>query len=570
MANPYIIAHIKNLPLLADLPDEQLDWLAERIEVIRVDQNGLVFRQGQPAQGLFLLTNGECLLTKQGASGEQVLGPVHENQFVGEAALFQVYNERGSMRATRPSILLFLSRLAFQDVLLGHPELRPNINSQYASFGPQAPPQFQGHRPNEQMLLRQQRHAWVFWRGIMLPIAVGLALIVIAFLLSQTGLTLIILPLAVILPGAWIYYLYAEWQNDFIIVTDQRVIYTEQTILSFQSHTGEIPISAVHEVSYEIPKTDPFARIFHYGTVFIRTAGESGNMTLTVLANPENLQKLLLTYQEHFQQSADQQDRAAIGAAIDSFLKPDNQQSELPDPKTAPELRPAASQRPGLLTTRYVDGQGNIIYRKHLTNWSAHVMLPVGLALAALVLILIGVLNLANPLNGVEVVAGIFFILISALWFYWSDWDWRNDMIVIGQSTVRIIHKRPLWLQDHNEQFLLNQVDNVETARGGLINTLLNRGTVRVSLVGDDHPKEFRFVGHPAQVQSEIFERRAALIKQQDEAELVQQRQEIARYLDVYHERIQEQQNNNASYQAPPPGPAQDPRPPRVPRRQDD
>ena len=100
MAERFILGHIHNLPLLAQLPPEHLTWLADAFEIVQLQANTLVFHQGQPAQGLYLLARGHAHLVNVTGSGEQVLGEVRENQYVGEGALFQNVNERVSMRVT--------------------------------------------------------------------------------------------------------------------------------------------------------------------------------------------------------------------------------------------------------------------------------------------------------------------------------------------------------------------------------------------------------------------------------------------------------------------------------------
>lgn len=604
MANQFIHAHLRNLPLLARVPPTQLDHVANAVEVLQLQPNMLVFRQGQPAQGLYLMVDGHAVLFSGTSGSERMLGEVNANQYVGEAALFQNGTERMTMRVTAPSVLLFLSRLKFHQLLLEHPELRQHITSQYAHLNVQTDSEeaFAGQRPGEALLLFQRRHPWAFARNSILPLLIGLLLIAIAFILGQTGLTLPMLVLAIIVPGAWIYYAYIEWQNDYLIITDQRVIHHQRTILALTNSIHEVLISSVQEVNFHIPAADFFARMFNFGTIFIRTPGETGNLELTLMPNPKRIQEVLINDLKVHKEVAEQQDRAAIGAAIDEILKPDGggqYETEASEGETG--VRKRAVEPGGLFSTRYVDGNGDIIYRKHLSVWMGHVLSPSLMMIAGGVVFIIAFLG-PDPLRGLEVLAGMFLVLVGAAWFYLSDWDWRNDMLIISDSTARLIHRRPLWLEDISEQVLLARVDDVTVIRNGLLNTLLNRGDLRISLIGDDTPKEFNSVGSPEHVKNQVFERRAGLQLRQQEQELSQQRQEIARYLDVYHERMramypnppyaQQNQPPSAGYPPPtmppqspqspqpsqeppmppppPPPGRQGPRPPRIPRTRDD
>ena len=81
--------------------------------------------------------------------------------------------------------------------------------------------------------------------------------------------------------------------------------------------------------------------------------------------------------------------------------------------------------------------------------------------------------------------------LSSLLWFYWSDWDWRNDLYIVRDDTIVMIHKRPLWLQNNRDQILLNQIDNVVAESKGFFQQAFSYGDVRISLIGADRFKVF-------------------------------------------------------------------------------
>ena len=150
-----------------------------------------------------------------------------------------------------------------------------------------------------------------------------------------------------------------------------------------------------------------------------------------------------------------------------------------------------------------------------------------------------------------------------------------------------LIHKRPFWLQNDVEQIRLSQVDNVISEVFGLVNTLLNRGDIRISLIGSDaqDAKRFRGVGDPQSVQGEISNRLAELQAAQQSGALDAQREAFAAYLAAYHQRAQAQQGGYAPVNPPyppanapyPPTPTPDTpqppvrdssRPPNIPRRQ--
>jgi len=129
---------------------------------------------------------------------------------------------------------------------------------------------------------------------------------------------------------------------------------------------------------------------------------------------------------------------------------------------------------------------------------------------------------------------------LAALWFYIADWDWRNDMYIVGDQTVTIVHRRPIFLQDQKDQILLAQVDNVVSDTQGFMNSIFQIGEVKLLLTGTDEKNAKRFINvyAPQRIQQEISRRqdRAEDLKRQEDAQ--RQQQAIIDYLSVYHETV--------------------------------
>ncbi len=592
MADQFILAHIKNLPIFKNLPAEQLELVAEVFEMFQVPPNTSIFRQGQPLNGMYLIVQGRAFLTQIGTDGtEYQVGEVKPYQFIGEAALFREIAENRSLRVVESVVLLFLARQRFEELLLLHPQIKLNLVSQYIPQPELARPLFKGQRPGEKVLLIQLRHPWSFIRLAFIPILFGLILMMLALIFfNGTLIAFVLMAIGVVIPVGWVIYMYVEWQDDAIIITDQRVIHVENVLWKFESNVSEVPLSSVHEVNVHIPSGDVMARSFQYGTVDIKTAGSSGNMNLEFIPHPDRIQKLLLNDKENYQRSVKDRNRDAIREEIDRFLDPDKQNnSNIKKEPTSPEK---AQSTLGLLSTRSELANGDIVYRKHLSVWFGHIIFPLLMVLVGLIVIGVGVASIESAfLGSVESIGGFFVMLIGGIWLYGADWDWRNDIYILSDSTISLIHRRPLFLQNENDRVLLSQVDNVVSDKRGVFNTLFDRGDVRVSLVGDDRgqSKVFEKVYQPDRVQEEISNRRAGVLGRAKDEQLRQQRREIAEYIDVYHERMQtvnppqpepQPPVQQAPFNPPPPNPTPvnppppplrgGARPPRIPRVRND
>lgn len=543
MAESAILQHVRGAALFARLDSAQQAALAAAMQALHCQPGDPLLQQGQPAPGLLLLASGAARVQQQAADGALHPGDeLRAGAYHGAESLFHELPAQHSLVVSAPDTwVLLLTRAALQELAQNDPRLLAGLQGGQDAAGP--PPTaelavFRGQRRGERVLTLRRRHPWAWGHNAFWPVLLALLLIIAAAAAPHVALALALAGGALFLPGAWLLYLVAEWHNDHLIITDQRVIRREKTILAFEETLAELPLESVHEVTFSIPMRDTFARIFNYGTVFIRTAGDSGNMTLPMMSRPEGLQQLLLRNQLEFQRRLKERAQAAIEEDMETLLA-GGPLSPVPAPPGY-----SGHAAPGLLSTRFSDPQGNIVYRKHLSVWLAHIFLPLVVLLGASALFLIQLLpdvTTGPGLGGLLASAGG--IAAGMLWLYWSDWDWRHDMLFIGQTTLRIIHRRPMWLQDENEQFLLSQVDSVTINRNGPLNMLMNRGDLLISLIGDDHGEEhnFRGVGRPLTIQDEISGQRAAVLARREESEALRRREEFATWIDAWHTRRQRQ-----------------------------
>jgi hypothetical protein len=560
MPDRFVITHIKRLPLFERLPDPQIEWVSDAFQVMRFQPGEAVFRQGEPSQGMYMFVNGSGTLVQHGQDGiEHPIAGVSANQYLNEGALFRSTTETATLRVVEPAVVLALPRQRFLTTLANHPEIKSSLGLQASDQAVLDRSAFQGQRQDEMPLLVTRRHWWAFGRRAGFPAFVFVALIVIALTTNQEPLVMLgMCGLAIIFPGLLTLYLYLDWSNDRVIVTDQRVLRVERNLLTVSSSVNEVPMESIHEVNAETPTADPFARLFNYGTVQLGTAGDS--VVLDLMPNPTNVQKIVFDAVQQFEQQDAYRQRSTIRADIDKLLGKSALSSG--SGVGAPGSRQAAPHSP--IATKFTNADGDTVYRKHIFVWLQHILLPSLVIFAGLALFLLCLISPSlRSLGAVGYALAFFTLLIGSLWFYWADWDWRNDIYIIGDETIQIIRKRPLWLQNEHDQILLNKVDSVVSDTRGLFQTLFNYGDVRISLIGagKSDEKVFDGVANPREVQDEISRRQALAKQHAQSAEDQRQRQAIGDYLAAYHETT----NPNASAQYAPPdqpsNPAQPPRP---------
>ncbi len=119
------LALLRKTPLLWGLEEEDLGRLAERLEPLSLEVGQALCREGEEAQGLFLLVSGRArLVGKDQAGRELTLGFLEPGACFGEEALLSRLKSLQTVRASEEAMALRLAREAFQAFLEEKKDLR--------------------------------------------------------------------------------------------------------------------------------------------------------------------------------------------------------------------------------------------------------------------------------------------------------------------------------------------------------------------------------------------------------------------------------------------------------------
>lgn len=119
-----IAAALKAVPLFADLDDRQIETLAQRAVVRRAEPGELLFAEGDPCMGLYVIVSGAVKILKESAQGrEQVLAIERKGGVVAELPVFDGGPYPASCVPLEPSLLLFISKQDFRLCCQQDPEL---------------------------------------------------------------------------------------------------------------------------------------------------------------------------------------------------------------------------------------------------------------------------------------------------------------------------------------------------------------------------------------------------------------------------------------------------------------
>jgi len=341
-----------------------------------------------------------------------------------------------------------------------------------------------------------------------------------------------------ILAGALGVWFWADWLNDYYIVTSRRVLWLEKVVLLYDSRQ-EAPLETV--LSKNITFNQILRRFINYGTVIVRTF--TGSIVMHRARQPD----LIVAFIDALQTRSRQLVRKSEEAKMENLIR---ERLNMP-PKPKPALAPSPSTslpapqrptRPGPLEQfftntfkmRYEEGD-RITYRKHWfvllqkTFWPA-------LFFAAVLALIIFLARSGMVTAQVAIALAVLTLPAISLWWLYRYVDWRNDIYIVTLDSILDIERKPL-SREVKKSAPLENILSLENSRVGIIGLLFNFGTVIIN-VGTE---KFNFfsVYNPAQVQYEIFDRMLALRQRKEEAEARKERERIVEMLTAYHKQVE-------------------------------
>jgi CRP-like cAMP-binding protein len=116
------VTSLAQTPIFTELSEAEMSFLAQRVVERRFAAGELIFSEGDPCPGMYVIEAGFVKIFKSSASGrEQVLaidGPGHS---IAELPVFDGGNYPASAQAVKDASLLFISKQDFHALCTAHP-----------------------------------------------------------------------------------------------------------------------------------------------------------------------------------------------------------------------------------------------------------------------------------------------------------------------------------------------------------------------------------------------------------------------------------------------------------------
>jgi CRP/FNR family transcriptional regulator len=119
-----LLALLKRVPVFSSLSEGELGFLTSHVVPRHYGSGEMVFSEGDPCAGLFVVQTGNVRIFKSSANGrEQVLSIDGPGSSIAELPVFDGGNYPASAQALSDSTLLFFSQQDFQTLCLQHPQV---------------------------------------------------------------------------------------------------------------------------------------------------------------------------------------------------------------------------------------------------------------------------------------------------------------------------------------------------------------------------------------------------------------------------------------------------------------
>lgn len=557
---PDRISFLKKIHLFSALSDDDLNDVAQALVDESFNAGDVIIQEGTTGDTFYAIYRGTVKVTRMQRGRPQLLANLVQQDFFGEEELLNKGRRMATITATSECSLLVLHHEKLSALLKRAPKVKPNFDVVIQTHRLWRRLRFKWIYPNETVYFLARKHPILLWRALVVPTLSLLlpagAIFWGALIHAEWPFGLAVVMILFIL--GWMAWLAVDWENDYYIVTNQRVIWMEKVVGVFDSRQ-EAPLGTILSVSVE---TDAIGRVLDYGNVIVRTF--VGRIPFSNVHHPYHASRLVEEYWGRAKEKNLSAEKDAMKDAIRKRLGlpvPDRS-APLPDP-------PPAGQKANvfkwfffnLFRLKMEEGE-TVTYRKHTFVLWQQVWFPtiVNLFLfigwLARVVYLLYNPSLENPLisfKGGLAVDSLVLALPAVSIPFWIWWiyqyvDWKNDIFQVTPDQIIDIDKTPFGSEERRAAALEN-ILSTEYQRVGFLGNIFNYGTVYIAVGGSK--LEFQDVYDPPSVQSDIDRRRMARTAAKNAAVSAADRERIAEWVATYHRsadafRREEEERKNA------------------------
>jgi uncharacterized membrane protein YdbT with pleckstrin-like domain len=294
-------------------------------------------------------------------------------------------------------------------------------------------------------------------------------------------------------------YIYIDWRNDHLIVSNKRLIMEDQTLfLSFKYET--IALDRIQNVNVRV---DNFLQyMLKYGRVEVQAAGPTAPIVFDRAYCPNEIQRQVM---KEVNREKREQEQRRLRAAVARRIDPSAPEAVVPNVMVERDIRINRSGWSELLPLAPVLEGNTITWHRHWIVLLTDLLWPlIALGLWVLALVL---LPRYMQFDASTVTLILFFSLVAIMFaFFWQYDNWRNDIYILEPTRVIELSRLPFGLFEDRREAPLGVIQNVNATAPNLIARIFGYGDVLIETAGATGNFTFDHVPDPDQVQRIVFE----------------------------------------------------------------
>ncbi len=532
---------LQNVLLFSALTQESLDRVAAIAQVRSTARGAFLHRQDELGHALWVLLDGEVVLHQTDVRGfQRPIGYLFSGDWTGEASLLFGDPYGAFAQATTDVKALYVDKDAWDVLLRDYPHIQkelvlsPVLRERLKARSYPWPAQ------DEPPVLLRKRHWIVFAQVLPLPLFAALVLSLGVWLLTSLGVTLsLFLQVLLIgtIPALMIAWFYADWQNDYFLLTTKRLLHREKIILLYETW-NEVPLTKIQNTEI---RSEFGGRVLGFGTLRVQTAGR-GTIVMDHVPDPYGFQQAMYLHHVYLRSRALQEERSQVR---EQYMRHKGLGDTIP-PEMAVPSQPSRQRtvvNPGLLARLFPiqpseppDPSLMVVWRKHWAFLLRRILLPSLSVLAILGMITISLLHRGDWYSPSLLLTSLVLWIVAVTWLWWEYEDWRNDIYIVTDRLIIDVEKKPLLFDEQRKQASLDVIQNVSLRQQGLLANLLNYGDVLIQTAGAAGDFTFDNVASPAEVQREVFRRIDAYDEARRRRDKEQKAAELSAWFQIHDE----------------------------------
>lgn len=524
-----VMERLREVPLFSRLSVEDLHRVSETMGRTTYRQGSTIYRQGEMSTTFYVVESGRvALLAKEGSGEPRAIAHLRDGDIFGERSLLTGQPRDTSVVAVEDTTLLYLNKKDFDTLLAEVPSVRRDLSLEANARDLMLSKRYPWQREGEVLIALTRKHPYALVRSLWVlffPLICLAAIVALSFAFDwpspflYAGCALTLSCAVGLVVWQW-----ADWRNDYYVVTSKRVIHQEKTILLRESR-DEAPLENIQDISILMPSI--VGRLLGFNDMSIQTAGAKGRVVFGTVGNAPWIRDKLFQQMELLKVGEHTEQRETIRHRLQAEL---GRTEEGAQPAPGLERLGTASGRgtpqvaddvslPGGLLSRLrsyfvprmrVEENGVVTWRKHwfrlLDRTAGPIILVFVLAQLALAVeggLLTPPARFASLLHGALLLGGTLGLFL--IWFRYEDW--RNDIYQLTDDRIIDVERLPLGLREERREANLSMIQDIGYEIPGPIANLLDYGNVVIETAGREASFTFSWVHRPRQVQEEVFAR---------------------------------------------------------------